>query len=71
MHKFDAACRHLEVCAIAKHCPGFLNRQVITLLMASCLGVPDDAFRRLQVRQRLNRHPLLDSLLQMPYAAPV
>jgi hypothetical protein len=50
MNKFEAAPRQLEVCAIAKHCPGFLNRQILTLLMANCLGVPDAAFRQLQAR---------------------
>ena len=49
MTKFASDARILEVCAHAQHAPGYLNRQFITLLMDKCLGVPDGAFRELQV----------------------
>lgn len=49
MKKFDSDACILEVCAYAQHAPGYLNRQLITLLMDKCLGVPDESFRELQV----------------------
>ena len=49
MRKFDSDACILEVCAYAQHAPGYLNRQLITLLMDKCLGVPDESFRELQV----------------------
>ena len=49
MNKFEAAASLLEVCEVAKYAPGYLNRQIITLLGDRCLGVPDAAFKRLQV----------------------
>ena len=49
MKKFASDARILEVCALAQYAPGYLNRQLITLLMENCLGVPDDSFRELQV----------------------
>lgn len=55
MNKFEATCRNLEICAHAKYCSGFLNRQIITQLMRNCLGVPDDVFRRLQVPRLFRR----------------
>ena len=50
MTKFSSDAQILEVCEYARYAPGYLNRQLITLLMSKCLGVPDSAFRELQVR---------------------
>jgi hypothetical protein len=50
MSKFEAAATNLEVCNVARHTPGYLNRQIITILMHKCLGVPDSVIRGLQVR---------------------
>ena len=49
MTKFSSDAQILEVCEYARYAPGYLNRQLITLLMNKCLGVPDSAFRELQV----------------------
>ena len=49
MTKFSSDAQILEVCEYARYAPGYLNRQLITLLMSKCLGVPDSAFRELQV----------------------
>ena len=49
MTKFSSDAHILEVCEYARYAPGYLNRQLITLLMSKCLGVPDSAFRELQV----------------------
>ena len=49
MSKFEATSSLLEVCEVAKFAPGYLNRQVITLLGGRCLGVPDAVFKSLQV----------------------
>lgn len=51
MRKFETDADMLEICQFAKHAPGYLNRQIITLLMDKCLGVPDDVFKRLQVNK--------------------
>lgn len=48
MSKFEAESQMLEVCAVASHVPGYLNRQIITVLMDKCLGVPDTVFQQLQ-----------------------
>ena len=49
MNKFDSGACILEVCAVAQYSPGYLNRQLITLLLEKSLGVPDSSFRQLQV----------------------
>ena len=49
MTKFSSDAQILEVCEYARYAPGYLNRQLITLLMSKCLGVPNSAFRELQV----------------------
>lgn len=49
MNKFEADAQMLEICDCARYAPGFLNRQIVTLLMDKCLGVPDAIFQRLQV----------------------
>jgi hypothetical protein len=49
MNKFEADAKMLEICDYARYAPGFLNRQIVTLLMEKCLGVPDGIFHRLQV----------------------
>ena len=49
MTKFISDAQILEVCEYARYCPGYLNRQLITLLMSKCLGVSDSVFRELQV----------------------
>ena len=49
MTKFSSDAQILEVCEYARYAPGYLNRQLITLLMSKCLGLPDSAFRELQV----------------------
>ncbi len=49
MRKFDSGACILEVCEIAQYSPGYLNRQLITLLLKKSLGVPDSSFRQLQV----------------------
>eukprot|EP00252_Welwitschia_mirabilis_P004884 TRINITY_DN1521_c0_g1_i2.p1 TRINITY_DN1521_c0_g1~~TRINITY_DN1521_c0_g1_i2.p1 ORF type:complete len:1212 (+),score=159.84 TRINITY_DN1521_c0_g1_i2:186-3821(+) len=46
MKKFDSAHRVLEIITWTRFLPGFLNRQIITLL--SALGVPNKAFSDLQ-----------------------
>ncbi|KAJ8437704.1 hypothetical protein Cgig2_008330 [Carnegiea gigantea] len=46
MNKFHSKHRVLEVCSWTRFQPGFLNRQIITLL--SALEVPDDVFWRMQ-----------------------
>ncbi|XP_042519740.1 RNA-dependent RNA polymerase 6-like [Macadamia integrifolia] len=47
MNKFDSMHTILEVIAWTRFQPGFLNRQIITLL--SALDVPDEMFSRMQV----------------------
>ena len=49
MTKFSSNAQILEVCEYARYAPGYLNRQLITLLMTKRLGVPDSALRELQV----------------------
>ncbi|XP_042520883.1 RNA-dependent RNA polymerase 6-like isoform X2 [Macadamia integrifolia] len=46
MNKFVSTHTTLEVISWTRFQPGFLNRQIITLL--SALGVPDDTFSRMQ-----------------------
>ncbi|OMO61675.1 RNA-dependent RNA polymerase, eukaryotic-type [Corchorus capsularis] len=46
MNKFQSSHTTLEICSWTRFQPGFLNRQIITLL--STLGVPDDVFREMQ-----------------------
>ncbi|KAF3788205.1 RNA-dependent RNA polymerase 6 [Nymphaea thermarum] len=46
MNKFESRHNILEIVAWTRFQPGFLNREIITLL--SSLGVSDDAFMRLQ-----------------------
>lgn len=46
MNKFQSNHTTLEICSWTRHQPGFLNRQIITLL--SSLNVPDDTFWRMQ-----------------------
>ncbi|XP_051113272.1 RNA-dependent RNA polymerase 6 [Andrographis paniculata] len=46
MKKFDSDHTMLEICSWTRFQPGFLNRQIITLL--SALEVPDDIFSRMQ-----------------------
>ncbi|XP_042520106.1 RNA-dependent RNA polymerase 6-like [Macadamia integrifolia] len=46
MKKFESMHAILEVISWTRFQPGFLNRQIITLL--SALGVPDDIFSRMQ-----------------------
>ncbi|EPS62146.1 hypothetical protein M569_12646, partial [Genlisea aurea] len=55
MKKFESEHAVLEICSWTKFLPGFLNRQIITLLTA--LGVPDDIFWNMQetMIQKLNR----------------
>ncbi len=51
MNKFEAESKMLEVCCVASYVPGYLNRQIITILMEKCLGVPDAVFQQLQARR--------------------
>ncbi|KAF8389114.1 hypothetical protein HHK36_025800 [Tetracentron sinense] len=46
MNKFESNHTIVEVCSWTRFQPGFLNRQIITLLSALC--VPDDIFSRMQ-----------------------
>ncbi|KAK1275905.1 RNA-dependent RNA polymerase 6 [Acorus gramineus] len=46
MNKFESDHTMVEVCSWSRYQPGFLNRQIVTLL--SCLCVPDDVFWRMQ-----------------------
>lgn len=46
MKKFDSNHTILEICSWTRFQPGFLNRQIVTLL--SALEVPDDVFWRMQ-----------------------
>ncbi|KAM7258329.1 hypothetical protein ACFE04_014070 [Oxalis oulophora] len=46
MNKFTSDHRTLEICSWTKFQPGFLNRQIVTLL--SALEVEDDIFRSMQ-----------------------
>ncbi len=54
MNKFEASAQMLEICDYARYVPGYLNRQIVTLLMQNCLGVPDSVFQRLQARTALS-----------------
>lgn len=47
MNKFQSNHTTLEICSWTRFQPGFLNRQIITLL--STLGVSDDVFWKMQV----------------------
>ncbi|CAH9086896.1 unnamed protein product [Cuscuta europaea] len=60
MKKFDSDHRILEICSWTRFQPGFLNRQIVTLL--SALGVEDKIFWNMQEKMmyRLNEM-LLDS----------
>ena len=49
MTKFASEACIMEVCGTAQYAPGYLNRQLITLLLDKSLGVPDSSFRELQV----------------------
>ena len=49
MRKFASNACIMEVCGTAQYAPGYLNRQLITLLLDKSLGVPDSSFRELQV----------------------
>ncbi|EIE18524.1 RdRP-domain-containing protein, partial [Coccomyxa subellipsoidea C-169] len=53
MNKFEASAQMLEICDYARYVPGYLNRQIVTLLMQKCLGVPNSVFQRLQARTAL------------------
>lgn len=55
MRKFDSNHTILEICSWTRFQPGFLNRQIVTLL--SALEVPDDIFWRMQetMISRLNQ----------------
>ncbi|XVE71174.1 hypothetical protein DITRI_Ditri10aG0129600 [Diplodiscus trichospermus] len=46
MNKFQSGHTTLEICSWTRFQPGFLNRQIITLL--STLGVPDEVFWEMQ-----------------------
>ncbi|KAJ0965027.1 hypothetical protein J5N97_026165 [Dioscorea zingiberensis] len=46
MNKFESSHNVLEVASWTRFQPGFLNRQIVTLL--SSLGVPDNVFARMQ-----------------------
>ncbi|KAH7839138.1 hypothetical protein Vadar_000215 [Vaccinium darrowii] len=48
MRKFDSDHSILEICSWTRFQPGFLNRQIVTLL--STLDVPDDVFWKMQKR---------------------
>jgi RNA-dependent RNA polymerase len=48
MNKFDSKYSKLDVLNIAEYIPCYLNRQIIIIL--SCLGIPDEAFVKLQNR---------------------
>ncbi|KAL6216987.1 hypothetical protein ACLB2K_010205 [Fragaria x ananassa] len=52
MNKFNSQHNTLEICSWARLQPGFLNRQIITLL--STLDVPDMVFRRMQQQMLSN-----------------
>uniref|UniRef100_A0A2P2J8X1 RNA-dependent RNA polymerase n=1 Tax=Rhizophora mucronata TaxID=61149 RepID=A0A2P2J8X1_RHIMU len=60
MKKFDSNHITLEICSWTRFQPGFLNRQIITLL--SALQVPDDIFWKMQesMVSKLN-HMLVDT----------
>ncbi|XP_054822404.1 RNA-dependent RNA polymerase 6 [Prosopis cineraria] len=46
MNKFESTHTTLEICSWTRFQPGFLNRQIVTLL--SALNVPDDVFWNMQ-----------------------
>ncbi|KAF7033246.1 hypothetical protein CFC21_044365 [Triticum aestivum] len=57
MHKFDSSHTVLEVVSWTKFQPGFLNRQIITLL--SSLNVPDAIFSQMQKDMLSNLNNIL------------
>ncbi|KAK7351391.1 hypothetical protein VNO77_10806 [Canavalia gladiata] len=57
MNKFQSTHTTLEICAWTRFQPGFLNRQIITLL--SALGVPDEIFWKMQEAMLLRLNQLL------------
>ncbi|XP_010250107.2 PREDICTED: RNA-dependent RNA polymerase 6-like [Nelumbo nucifera] len=59
MNKFESGHTTLEVCSWTRFQPGYLNRQIITLL--SALSVPDDVFSRLQDSMVSKLNQMLDN----------
>nr|KYP43410.1 putative RNA-dependent RNA polymerase SHL2 [Cajanus cajan] len=57
MNKFQSTHTILEICAWTRFQPGFLNRQIITLL--SALEVPDDIFWQMQEAMLLKLNQML------------
>lgn len=57
MNKFQSTHNILEICAWTRFQPGFLNRQIITLL--SALGVPDEIFWQMQAAMLLKLNQML------------
>ncbi|XP_071917710.1 RNA-dependent RNA polymerase 6-like [Coffea arabica] len=58
MRKFDSTHTILEICSWTRFQPGFLNRQIITLL--SALGVQDNIFWRMQESMILRLNLMLE-----------
>ncbi|XP_043719153.1 RNA-dependent RNA polymerase 6-like isoform X1 [Telopea speciosissima] len=59
MNKFESTHTILEVISWTRFQPGFLNRQIITLL--SALGVPDHMFSRMQDTMISNLNKMLEN----------
>ncbi|XP_068642476.1 RNA-dependent RNA polymerase 6-like [Aristolochia californica] len=59
MDKFRSNHRMLEVVSWSYFQPGFLNRQIVTLL--SALGVPDDVFEKMQDRMLFKLNKILEN----------
>ena len=50
LEKFPSTGRHIEVVDFSRQHPAFLNRQIISILYEKSLGVKDEVFQGLQVR---------------------